>query len=102
MSTSPVASPPPVARKRDHDGGQVEHRVHRQVELIKDGFQSGKLTKAEAKQLLGEERKVQEEAKDMQARDGGKLTAADRKQLNEDLNRIRQQALTYEAKPKAS
>jgi hypothetical protein len=63
---------------------RINHRQHNQHARIAQGVKSGELTKAEAKDLRGDQKELRQEEAAYKA--DGKLTKVERKDLHEDLN----------------
>lgn len=61
---------------------QIRHRAVNQHQRIKQGVKSGELTKAEAKNLRGNEKDIHQDIK--AAKSDGKVTAAERKDIKKD------------------
>ncbi len=61
-------------------------RLARQHKRIKNGVKSGKISKAQHKQLAQEGKDINQERKADLAKDGGKLTKSDRKNLESQEN----------------
>ena len=62
----------------------INHRQHNQHERIAQGVKSGELTKAEAKDLRGDQKELHQE--ELAYKADGKLTKAERADLHEDLS----------------
>jgi len=62
----------------------INKREHRQKERIKEGVQSGQLTKKEARHLRREQKRIK--AKEAAMKSDGTLTKGERKELQQDLN----------------
>ena len=63
---------------------RVNHRQHNQHARIAQGVKSGELTKAEAKDLRGDQQEIRTEEKAFKA--DGKLTKDERQELHQDQN----------------
>lgn len=61
---------------------RVNHRQHHQQERIAQGVKSGELTKAEAKDLHGDQKEIRQEEKEFKS--DGKLTKNERQELHQD------------------
>lgn len=63
----------------------VDQRQKNQQERIKEGVQSGEVTRGEARRLEAQQGKIQ--ADEMVAKSDGKVTNAERRQLKREQNR---------------
>ena len=63
----------------------INKREHRQKERIKEGVESGQLTKKEARRLRHEQKRIK--AKEEVMKSDGTLTKGERKELHQDLNK---------------
>jgi hypothetical protein len=61
---------------------QIRHRAQNQHQRIRQGVKSGELTRAEAKNLRGNEKDIHHDIKD--AKSDGKITRAERKDIKKD------------------
>ncbi|QKG56508.1 hypothetical protein GKZ68_07595 [Hymenobacter sp. BRD128] len=64
----------------------INQRVDNQRDRIAAGRADGELNRRQARQLRGEERGIQAQARAERRADGGRLTAGQRQQLNGELN----------------
>lgn len=89
------------ARQRDPG---VNHRQHDQNHRIRQGVQSGQLTRDEAKDLRNEQRAIRQEERAYKS--DGRLTKEERRDLHQDMNDlskdIYQEKHDGEARPKAA
>jgi len=81
LAISAVLSVPAQAGTRDH---HVNKRQHHQHARVAQGVKSGELTKAEAKDLRGDQKDIRAEEKEFKA--DGKLTKDERQELHQDQN----------------
>ena len=63
----------------------IDKREHNQKERIKQGVESGQLTKKEARRLRHEQKRIK--AKEEAMKSDGTLTKGERKELHQDLNK---------------
>lgn len=88
---------------RPRDPG-VNHRQHDQNHRIRQGVQSGQLTRDEAKDLRSEQRAIRQEERAYKS--DGRLTKEERKDLHQDMNElskdIYQEKHDGEVRPKAA
>ena len=61
---------------------QIRHRAANQHQRIKQGVKSGELTKAEARNLRGNEKDIHQDIK--AAKSDGKITPAERRDIKKD------------------
>lgn len=91
------------ARHRSRDPG-VNHRQHDQNHRIRQGVQSGQLTRDEAKDLRNEQRAIRQEERAYKS--DGRLTKEERRDLHQDMNElskdIYQEKHDGESRPKAA
>ena len=69
--------------QRTRDPG-VNHRQHDQDQRIRQGVQSGQLTRDEAKDLRSEQRAIRQEERAYKS--DGRLTKEERRDLHQDMN----------------
>lgn len=91
------------ARQRPRDPG-VNHRQHDQNHRIRQGVQSGQLTRDEAKDLRSQQKAIRQEERAYKS--DGRLTQEERKDLHQDMNDlskdIYQEKHDGEVRPKAA
>jgi hypothetical protein len=68
----------------DPHSRKIERREHRQKQRIKEGVQSGELTRPEAKKLGAEQAGIR--AKEREMKSDGVFTREERQELHQDLN----------------
>jgi hypothetical protein len=65
---------------------EVNERIKNQDKRINQGVKDGTLTKAQAKELKGEEKGIKAQERAEVKANGGSLTKGEQKQLNQELN----------------
>jgi len=70
---------------------QVNNRLANQNQRIKNERKDGQITKAQAKQLHGEDHAIRQEERTMASTNGGHITKAEQKSLNQQENQVSQQ-----------
>ena len=78
-----VAISTPVLAEPQSPG--IDKREHNQKERIKQGVESGELTKKETRRLRHEQKRIK--AKEAAMKSDGTLTKGERKELHQDLNK---------------
>jgi hypothetical protein len=74
----------PRAQAAQHRPAGVNVRQHRQSARIRQGVQSGELTRREARRLANEQRTIRKEERAYRA--DGRLDRVERRDLQQDLN----------------
>jgi hypothetical protein len=83
--------------KEDHPRrAQVNSRLDNQNRRIKEGVQSGKLSRKQANQLHAEDHAIRQEERAMAAQHGGHITKSEQRELNHQENQVSRQI--YEEK----
>jgi hypothetical protein len=85
-ATTPAPAPPTQQKPTT-----IRQRDKNQQERIANGIKSGELTPNEASHLEGQEKKLNNEVKDMREDNGGKLTAADKTKVTNQENHLSRQ-----------
>ncbi|HXY97352.1 MAG TPA: hypothetical protein VEH00_10300 [Steroidobacteraceae bacterium] len=70
---------------------QVNNRLKNQNKRINAEEKSGQISKAQAKQLHGEDHAIRQEERTMASTDGGHITKTEQKALNQQENQVSQQ-----------
>ena len=70
---------------------QVNNRLANQNKRIKQERKEGEITKAQARQLHGEDHAIRQEERTMASTNGGHITKAEQKSLNQQENQVSQQ-----------
>jgi len=70
---------------------EVNQRLDNQKERIKEGVESGNLTKAQAKELHQEDRDIRTEERIDAAKNGSHITKAEQNKLNKEENAVSKQ-----------
>lgn len=70
---------------------QVNNRLKNQNKRINNEEKSGQISKAQAKQLHGEDHAIRQEERTMASTDGGHITKTEQKALNQQENQVSQQ-----------
>ena len=83
-----TATPSPAQPAPDQKQGTIRQRENNQQQRIGNGIQNGSLTPNEASHIEGQERKLNNEVKDMREDNGGKLSAADKEKVENQQNRL--------------
>ena len=83
VAASIVAISTPVLAEPQSPG--IDKREHNQKERIKQGVESGELTKKETRRLRHEQKRIK--AKEEAMKSDGTLTKGERKELHQDLNK---------------
>jgi hypothetical protein len=84
-TTTPTPEPPVPAQNQPTT---IRQRDRNQQKRIGNGVKSGELTPGEASHLEGQEKKLNNEVKDMREDNGGKLTAADKAKVEGQENKM--------------
>jgi hypothetical protein len=78
--------------KEDHPRrAEVNKRLENQNDRIKEGVESGKLTKGQAQQLHQEDHAIRTQERAEAAEHGGHITKGEQRQLNREENRTSDQ-----------
>ena len=85
-TTTPAPAPPTQQKPTT-----IQQRDKNQQGRIANGIKSGELTPNEASHLEGQEKKLNNEVKDMREDNGGKLTAADKTKVTNQENHLSRQ-----------
>jgi gas vesicle protein len=70
---------------------EVNKRLANQNKRIHNEVKEGEITKAQAKQLHGEDHAIRQEERTMASTNGGHITKAEQKALNQQENQVSQQ-----------
>jgi hypothetical protein len=89
---TPVLADNDTQWQKDHPRReQVNNRLARQNQRIKNERKDGQINKAQAKQLHSEDHAIRQEERTMASTNGGHITKAEQKSLNQQENQVSRQ-----------
>jgi hypothetical protein len=92
LATPTLAADPDTKWQKNHPRReQVNNRLGRQNQRIKQERKQGEITKAQAQQLHGEDHAIRQEERTMASTNGGHITKAEQKSLNQQENQVSKQ-----------
>jgi len=88
FAQAPAASAPSKWAQEHPRRAEVNKRLANQDARIKDEVKEGDMSKAEARKLHRQDRKIRQEERDMASQNGGHITKTEQKALNQQENKV--------------